>query len=193
MEIGVDIQAYDADLADLADGTLSASKVENGEFFIPSAGTNGQVWTSDGDGVGAWAESSVSLTGSASTIDSETLDASRAVISNSDGNIAVSDVTSTELGYLDGVTSNVQTQLDEKQVADADLTAITNLVQRDGNFIVSDGSSWTVERGADARESLELGTISTQASDNVTITGGSITDITDIAVCLLYTSDAADE
>lgn len=37
--------------------------------------------------------------------------ASRALITNSDGNIAVSDVTSTELGYLDGVTSAIQTQI----------------------------------------------------------------------------------
>ena len=115
VEIGVDVQGYDADLADLADGTLSASKVESGEYFIPSAGTNGQVWTSDGDGAGSWQASSSSVTGAASTIDTEILDASRAVVSNADGNIAVSDVTSTELSYLDGVTSNVQTQLDAKQ------------------------------------------------------------------------------
>lgn len=37
--------------------------------------------------------------------------ASRALITNSSGNIAVSDVTSTELGYLDGVTSAIQTQI----------------------------------------------------------------------------------
>ena len=48
-------QAADDDLTDLADGTLSASKVENNEYFITSAGTNGQVWTSDGDGAGSWA------------------------------------------------------------------------------------------------------------------------------------------
>jgi hypothetical protein len=35
---------------------------------------------------------------------------------------------------------------------------------------------------ADARTNLGLGTISTQASNNVTITGGSITGITDLAV-----------
>ena len=108
-------QPADDDLTDLADGTLSASKVENNEYFISSAGTSGQVWTSDGDGAGSWSVSSTSLSGSGSTIDTETLDASRAVVSNADGNIAVSDVTSTELGYLDGVTSNVQTQLDAKQ------------------------------------------------------------------------------
>ena len=36
------------------------------------------------------------------------------MISNSSGKVAVSNVTSTELGYLDGVTSNVQTQLNKK-------------------------------------------------------------------------------
>ena len=129
LEIGVDIQGYDADLADLADGTLSASKVENNEYFISSAGTSGQVWTSDGDGAGSWSESATAISGAASTIDTETLDASRAVVSNADGNIAVSDVTSTELGYLDGVTSNVQTQLDAKQPAADQHTTITGLLQ----------------------------------------------------------------
>ena len=56
-----------------------------------------------------------SITGGASTITSSNLTASRALISNSSGKVAVSDVTSTELGYLDGVTSAVQTQLNNKQ------------------------------------------------------------------------------
>ena len=42
------------------------------------------------------------------------LTASRALISNANGHPAVSDVTSTELNMLDGVTSNVQTQLNGK-------------------------------------------------------------------------------
>lgn len=54
------------------------------------------------------------ITGAGTTITSSNLTASRALISNSSGKVAVSDVTSTELGYLDGVTSNVQTQLDKK-------------------------------------------------------------------------------
>ena len=51
-------QAADDDLTDLADGTLSASKVENNEYFITAAGTSGQVWTSDGDGAGSWVANS---------------------------------------------------------------------------------------------------------------------------------------
>lgn len=42
------------------------------------------------------------------------LTASRALVSNSSGQVTVSAVTSTELGYLDGVTSNIQTQLSGK-------------------------------------------------------------------------------
>ena len=43
-----------------------------------------------------------------------TLTASRALVSNGDGELEVSAVTSTEIGYLDGVTSAIQTQLDTK-------------------------------------------------------------------------------
>lgn len=54
------------------------------------------------------------ITGGASTITDDNLTGSRALVSNSSGKVAVSAVTSTELGYLDGVTSNVQTQLGNK-------------------------------------------------------------------------------
>ena len=43
-----------------------------------------------------------------------TLTPNRALISDNSGKIAVSDVTSTELSYLDGVTSSIQTQLNAK-------------------------------------------------------------------------------
>ena len=55
------------------------------------------------------------VVGGASTITEDNLTASRALVSNSSGKVAVSTVTSTELGYLDGVTSNVQAQLNGKQ------------------------------------------------------------------------------
>lgn len=54
------------------------------------------------------------ITGAATTIDTENLTANRALVSDASGKVAVSAVTSTELGYLDGVTSNVQTQLNGK-------------------------------------------------------------------------------
>lgn len=54
------------------------------------------------------------ISGAATTITSSNLTANRALISNASGKVAVSAVTSTELGYLDGVTSSIQTQLDGK-------------------------------------------------------------------------------
>lgn len=55
------------------------------------------------------------ITGGASTIATANLTANRALMSNSSGKVEVSAVTSTELGYLDGVTSGIQSQLNGKQ------------------------------------------------------------------------------
>ena len=44
----------------------------------------------------------------------ENLTASRALVSDGSGDVSVSAVTSTEIGHLDGVSSNIQTQLDAK-------------------------------------------------------------------------------
>lgn len=54
------------------------------------------------------------IVGGASTITDDNLAANRALVSNGSGKVVVSAVTSTELGYLDGVTSNIQTQLNKK-------------------------------------------------------------------------------
>jgi len=51
------------------------------------------------------------LTGAVSSILSNNLTASRALISNSSGKVAASGVSSTELGYLSGASSNIQSQL----------------------------------------------------------------------------------
>lgn len=53
------------------------------------------------------------ITGAASTIATADLTASRVLVSNSSGKVAVSTVTSTTLGYLDA-TSSIQTQLNAK-------------------------------------------------------------------------------
>lgn len=64
--------------------------------------------------------------------------------------------TPTELNFLDGVTSNIQTQLDALQDLDADLTAIAALTPTDSNFIVGNGTTWVQESGATVRTSLGL-------------------------------------
>ena len=65
------------------------------------------------------------ITGAATTITDDNLTASHALVSDANGKVAVSTVTLTELGYLDGVTSNVQTQLNKK-LEKATVTSINN-------------------------------------------------------------------
>ena len=86
-------------------------------------------------------------------------------------------ISNTEFGFLNGVSSNIQTQLDAKGASNANLTAIGNLATTDGNFIVGSGSTWVAETGSTARASLGLGSISTQAANSVAITGGTITGL----------------
>ena len=117
------------------------------------------------------------ITGAATTVTSSNLTASRALTSNASGKIADSSVTATELGYLSGVTSAIQTQINGLQGSSAVLSDIAGLSTSDGNIIVGNGSTFVAESGATARTSLGLGSIATQAASNVAITGGSVTGL----------------
>ena len=86
-------------------------------------------------------------------------------------------ISNTEFGHLNGVSSNIQTQLDAREASNASLTAIGALATTDSNFIVGSGSTWVAETGSTARTSLGLGTIATQAANSVSISGGSITGL----------------
>ena len=74
------------------------------------------------------------ITGGASTITNSNLTASRALISNSSGKVSASSVTNAELGYLSGVTSNIQTQLDDIQNDKVDYS----LYYKNGHWISFD-------------------------------------------------------
>ena len=64
------------------------------------------------------------ITGAASSITSSNLTASRAVVSDVSGKVAVSAVTADEVAHLSGVTFAIQSQLNAKQASD---TLLTNL------------------------------------------------------------------
>jgi fructose-specific component phosphotransferase system IIB-like protein len=126
------------DAAKIADGSVS-----NAEFQYIGGLTSDAQTQIDGK--------EATITGAATTITSSDLTASRAVTSSATGKIEVSSVTSTELGYVSGVTSAIQTQLDGKQatitgaattIDDTDLTASRALVSDgSGKVAVSDVTS----------------------------------------------------
>ena len=89
-----------------ATGKIEVSSVTSTELGYVSGVTSAIQTQIDGK--------QATITGAATTIDDADLTASRALVSDGSGKVAVSDVTSTELGYLDGVTSAVQTQVDSK-------------------------------------------------------------------------------
>lgn len=83
----------------------------------------------------------VTITGAASTIKDDDLTQNRAVISNEDGKIAVSDTTSTELGYVHGVTSAIQTQLNNKVTKNNNITAATKCkITYDAKGLITNGT-----------------------------------------------------
>jgi len=70
------------------------------------------------------ARAQAAISGGASSIVTSNLTANMALESNASGKVAASAVTSTELGYVSGVTSSIQTQLGNKQPLDSTLTAL---------------------------------------------------------------------
>ena len=85
-----------------------------GTLAIAGAGTANDYIKGDGT-LGLFSTAAIAtITGGASTIATSNLDTSKALNSNSTGKVVANITTATELAYLSGVTSNVQTQLDGK-------------------------------------------------------------------------------
>lgn len=73
------------------------------------------------------------INGAASTITSSNLTTNRALISNGSGKVAVSAITSTELSCLDGVTDNIQEQLNAKYTLPGTVNANQIFASPDGS------------------------------------------------------------
>lgn len=121
------------------------------------------------------------ITGAATTIDTEDLTASRAIISDSNGKVAVSAVTAAELGYVDGVTSAIQSQLDGKQATlTGGATSIASSNLTTNRALVSDGSGKVTVSDVTATELGYLDGVTSALQTQLggkqaTITGGATT------------------
>lgn len=162
--VSIDSLKMDNNFEDIANGLSNAmlrsgSAVMNGILNMGDHKiTNLVAGTSSKDAVNkeqmdtALSAKQATITGGASTITSSNLTASRALVSSSSGKVAVSAVTATELGYLSGVTSAVQTQINGKQatvtggastITGSNLTASRALVSNSSGKVAVSGVTST--------------------------------------------------
>jgi hypothetical protein len=102
----------------IADGTNFNPVVISGDISIGTTGTAAI-------GTGVIVNADVNTSAAIAFSKMENLTASRALVSDGSGDVSVSAVTSTEIGYLDGVSSSIQSQLDGKASSSYVPTAIT--------------------------------------------------------------------
>lgn len=136
------------------------------------------------------------ITGAATTVTSADLTINRALISNGSGKIAISSVTDTELGYVSGVTSAIQTQIDGKEptitgaattITSSDLVINRALVSNSsGKVVISavtstelsyvSGVSSAIQTQINGKQATITGAATTITSADLTINRALISD-----------------
>lgn len=118
--------------------------------------------------------------------------ASRALQVSGLGVVEVSAVTDTELGYLSGATSAIQTQLDGKQPLDADLTALSALATT--GLLVRTGAGTATSRTLTAGSGKVTITDGDGISGNPTVDLGTVStdDLTE-GTALFFTDERAQD
>jgi hypothetical protein len=132
-----DIKAGAAiDAAKIADGSVSTTEFQ----YINTLSSNAQTQINSKQST---------ITGGATSIVSSDLTASRALVSDGSGKVAVSATTATELGYVSGVTSGIQTQINAISASApvAPLTKTTTYTVQCGDrdiFVDASAGSFTI-------------------------------------------------
>jgi hypothetical protein len=109
-----------------------------GDVFGPASATDNALARFDG-ATGKLVQSSGAILSDTDVLTLPSLTASRAVISNGSQQLAVSATTSTELGYVSGVTSAIQTQLNAK---------VDEVASTDNAVVRFDGTGGAVQNSA---------------------------------------------
>ena len=108
------------------------------------------------------------ITGGAASITSANLSSNRALVSNGSGKVAVSPVTSVELGHLDGVTSAIQAQIDSKSAASDTLTGLVRSTTTGANYIT--GGKLGIGLSAPTADLMVKGNLSAALAGTVSVT-----------------------
>lgn len=166
LESGTEIRFSVEDLVDGLQPEITTTDKLDADLVDDSTSTNKFVTASDKT---TWNAKQNAITGAATTITANNLATNKAVISNASGKIAASDVTSIELGYLSGVTSGVQTQLNNKVGITSDASKVYG-TDSTGNQTTYDftafGSVDDVKVGTQSVVTNKIANLGTMAGEN---------------------------
>jgi hypothetical protein len=170
------------------------------EFTLPAASANDDVLTADASGVMSFiklANANISASAaiaysklnlSASIVNADiaaaaaialnklaSVTASRALVSDGSGFVSASSVTATELGYVSGVTSAIQTQLDSKQATGNYITALTGDVTASGpgSVAATIANSAITDVKVAAGAAIALSKLAATTADRALVSNGS--------------------
>jgi len=172
----VNLDTMESDIAALANGMVykgdwdasagtfpGAGAAKIGWFYYVSvAGTVGGVAFAVGDNVIAIVNNASTTVYAANWSKHDQTDAVQSVAGKVGAvTLVTADITditatATELNYVDGVTSSVQTQLDAKQASDTDLTVIAGLIPANDDLLQRKSGAWTNRTPAQVKTDLAL-------------------------------------
>ena len=195
--IGSDVQAQNAILSDFAGLTQAANKLPFFDSGSTAATTDltafARTLLDDGSASAARTTLGTAIGSDVQAYDAGlasiaglTTSANKGIYATASDTYATFDLTAFGRSILDdadaaAVRSTLGLVINTNvQSYSAVTAAIAGLSTSDGNIIVGNGSTFVAESGATARTSLGLGSIATQASNNVSLTGGTISSAVDI-------------
>ena len=164
LEIGTDVQAYDAQLADVAGLAVTNGNiiVGDGSNFVAESGATARA-SLGVDAAGTDNSTDVTLasvTGNYLTISDQEITAGTIPVALGGTGATTAANARTALGLEIGT---------DVQAYDAQLADVAGLAVTNGNIIVGDGSNFVAESGATARASLGVDAAGTDNSTDVTL------------------------
>ena len=163
----------------VADGTVDGVDISDySDFFIDAAGSDGQLWRSDGSGVGGWASlasgTGIGVTNVSGTVTINHADTSTQATSDNSNGVVIQDITLDDFGHATGLAT---VDLDDRYIQSG---AISWLLAADGGTPSSIGVGDTASfvGGTGIGTTVSSGTVTINHADTSTQASEDNSDLT---------------